>query len=532
MSQEQTLPVSTDVLVIGHGPVGAALSCLLGRLNVETVVVDVALDILQMPRAIALDNEALRILQMAGLGEDAFARIPIPEVRMICPHVGLFNRVNTSGHIDGHPKLATFYQPELERALRKEATRHSSVRTYAGWELLSFEETSEGVTARLKHLDGHEHSMKVRYLIGADGASSRVRTLIGQDFKGETYSEDWLIVDAGQRHDSAIDHIEFICDPKRPTPHMPAPDGRERWEFMLQPGETRAEMESPERIAELLKRWVSPSELTIERKAVYRFHARCCDSFQKGRVFLVGDAAHITPPFVGQGLVAGLRDVANLAWKLKWVLHHGGSTALLDSYDRERRPHARRMINLAKLMGRMVMPSSRAAAILIHGGLKLLRLMPPVRTFFEELKVKPANAFDRGFFAQGLRHRRLRTGAQMPQAVVRGPDGALGLSDDVLGDALTLIGFGVNPQTLLSPELIKSWQACGGEFVQIGDRRLHQAVGTRVIEDIDGTLVAQADKGWLVVCRPDHFIMDMAPAGDAARLVGDALARMICEKLP
>lgn len=526
MNQEHTLPTHTEVLVIGHGPVGAALSCLLGRLKVEVVVVDVALDILEMPRAIALDNEALRILQMAGLGEDAFARIPIHEVRMICPHVGLFNRVNSSGHIDGHPKLVTFYQPELERALRREASRHASISTFAGWELLSFGETSEGVIARLRHLDGREHELRARYLIGADGASSRVRTLIGQDFKGETYSEDWLIVDAGQRHDTAIDHVEFICDPKRPTPHMPAPDGRERWEFMLQPGETREEMESPARIAELLKPWVSPSELTIERKAVYRFHARCCDSFQKGRVFLVGDAAHITPPFVGQGLVAGLRDVANLAWKLKWVLHHGTSLSLLDSYDLERRPHAQRMINLAKLMGRMVMPSSRAAAILIHGGLKALRLMPPVRSFFEELKVKPANAFDQGFFTQGLRHRGLRTGTQLPQVVVRDSDATLGFSDDLLGDSLVLIGFGLDPQLLLSSTLIERWQRRGGEFVQIGDRRLHQASSTRVIEDINGMLTAQADKGWLVVCRPDRFIMDMAPASDAARLIGRALMSM------
>lgn len=524
MSHERTLPADTDVLVIGHGPVGAALSCLLGRMNVRTVVVDQALDILQMPRAIALDNEALRILQMAGLGDESFARIPIPEVRMICPHVGLFNRADTSGHLDGHPKLVTFYQPEMERALRDEAARHASVSTYAGWELLSFEEHADGVLATLKHLDGAEQVVKARYLIGADGASSRVRTLIGQDFKGETYSEDWLIVDANQRHDTAIDHVEFICDPKRPTPHMPAPGGRERWEFMLQPGETRAEMESPARIAELLKGWVSADALTIERKAVYRFHARCCDSFQKGRVFLVGDAAHITPPFVGQGLVAGLRDVANLAWKLKWVLHHGAGTALLDSYDQERRPHARRMIELAKLMGRLVMPSSRTAAVLIHGGMKLLRLIPPVRSFFEDLKVKPANTFTAGCFTSGRRHRALRTGAQLPQAVVRHPDGSLGLSDDVLGDALTLVGFGVNPQTLLTSEASAAWQRAGGEFVQIGERRLHQAGETRVLEDIDGTLLAQAERGWLVVCRPDRCIMDMADGSDAGDLVDRVLA--------
>lgn len=523
MSEERMLPTHTDVLVIGQGPVGAALGCLLGRQGVAAVVVDKALDILHMPRAIALDNEALRILQMAGLDESAFARIPIPEVRMTCPQVGLFNRVNTEGHIDGHPKLVTFYQPELERALRDEMAGHAGVSAFAGWELMSFAESGDLVSARLRNLQGEEQVVTARYLVGADGASSRIRTLIGQDFQGQTYSEDWLIVDAARREGKAIDHVEFICDAGRPTPHMPAPGGRERWEFMLQPGESREDMERPERIAELLRPWVAEQDLTIERKAVYRFHARCCESFSRGRVFLVGDAAHITPPFVGQGLVAGLRDVANLAWKLKWVLHFGAHADVLGSYDQERRPHARRMINLARFMGHMVMPSSRMAAIALHGGMRLMRLLPKARRFFEELGVKPANVFDRGLFFRNERHRELRSGAQLPQRVVRFPDGRLGLSDEAIGDALTLVGFGVDPCASLTAGSIQAWRQAGGQFVQVGGRRPGQAGATCYIEDVDGHLAAQAEQGWLVVCRPDRFILGMGPARGAARLLHDAL---------
>ncbi len=210
MSEERMLPTHTDVLVIGQGPVGTALGCLLGRQGVAAVEVDKALDILHMPRAIALDNEALRILQMAGLDESAFARIPIPEVRMTCPQVGLFNRVNTEGHIDGHPKLVTFYQPELERALRDEMAGHAGVSAFAGWELMSFAESGDLVSARLRNLQGEEQVVTARYLVGADGASSRIRTLIGQDFQGQTYSEDWLIVDAARREGKAIDHVEHL----------------------------------------------------------------------------------------------------------------------------------------------------------------------------------------------------------------------------------------------------------------------------------------------------------------------------------
>lgn len=524
MSHPHEMPTHTDVLVVGHGPVGAVLGCLLGRHGVETLIIDPVAEVLQMPRAIALDNEALRILQMAGLGDASFGRIVIPEVLMHSPQIGMFNRVNTSGYIDGHPKLVTFYQPELEQALRRESARHACVTQRPGWVLTSCLQDQDGVLAMIQYADGQICSVRARYLIGADGASSRVRTLIGQDFKGQTYSEDWLIVDAAGRDAVAIDHVEFLCDSRRPTPHMPAPGGRERWEFMLQPGETREEMERPERIAELLTPWIKPEDLKIERKAVYRFHARCCDCFQQGRVFLAGDAAHITPPFVGQGLVAGLRDAANLSWKLAWVLRYHASPRILDSYDMERRPHAQRMINLAKQMGQLVMPSNRVKSFLVHGSLRFMRLIPMLRNFFEELKVKPANRFSHGLFAGSRKHRRLVAGAQLPQAMVRTSGGAQLPSDEVLGGAFSLIGFGVDPQGLLSADLNAAWRSAGGHFVQIGDRRLHANSDTLVVDDIDGALITQARKGWLVVCRPDRVIMSMSEASDAEQLLQSCLA--------
>jgi 3-(3-hydroxy-phenyl)propionate hydroxylase len=372
------IPETVDVLIVGYGPVGAAVAALLGRYGVRTLVVDKAPDILMAPRAIALDNEALRILQMVGLPEDAFEKVAIPHVRMHCPHVGEFSRLNTSGSIDGHPKLVTFYQPDLERALRKRAEDHTSVETLACTEMRDFVEENDGIRAMLKLEDGSVAVVKSRYLVGADGAGSKVRKAIGQDFGGKTYAEDWLIVDA-RNVPGAFDHVEFICDPARPTPHMIAPGGRIRWEFMLRPGESREEMEKDQTIARLLAPWAKAGALEIERKAVYRFHARSCERYSKGRVFLVGDAAHITPPFVGQGLVAGLRDAANLAWKLAFVIKGNAAPAILETYDQERRPHATKMIGLAKLMGGLVMPSSRFMAVLIHGTMALLRRMPGLR---------------------------------------------------------------------------------------------------------------------------------------------------------
>ncbi|MGF6138929.1 bifunctional 3-(3-hydroxy-phenyl)propionate/3-hydroxycinnamic acid hydroxylase [Pseudomonas laurylsulfatiphila] len=516
------LPSSTvDVLVVGNGPVGATIAALLGRYGVTTLVLDKLHDIVLMPRAIALDNEALRILQLAGLSEDAFEKIAIPEVRMHSPVLGQFGRADTQGCIDGHPKLVTFYQPDLERAMRGQVSRLKSVTSLGGFELESLVEEADGVVATVRDENGQSHSVRAQYLIGADGASSRVRALIGQEFEGQTYAEDWLIVDARNRHQSAIDHIEFICDPRRPTPHMPAPGGRERWEFMLQPGESREELESPESIARLIAPWVNPQELEIERKAVYRFHARCCNRFSKGRTFLVGDAAHITPPFVGQGLVAGLRDGANLAWKLAWVLRGHAAPAILDTYDTERRPHAQSMINLAKLMGRLVMPKNKVAAFFIHGLMRTLALTPATRRYFEQLDIKPKNTFKHGLFVQHRRGDKLVRGSLFPQAWVRTLQKQIKLSDDALGDNLTLVGFGVDPLSLLTTDQIVSWEKMGGHFLEVRPRGQRSGGRCDFIEDMNHDILPLAAKGTLVAVRPDRIIMHHAPGAEASRLLRD-----------
>lgn len=520
--KKEALPRTTDVLVIGYGPVGAALCALLGRYGVTTLVVDKVAEVMLAPRAIALDNEALRILQMAGLGEDAFDRIAIPEVKMHCAYLGEFGRANTSGTLDGHPKLVTFYQPDLERALRRQVDAYPCVTFRDGYELVDLDQSENGVTAHLKDQDGGRHEVSAHYLVGADGASSTVRGLIGQDFQGETYPEDWLIVDTKAREGKAIDHVEFLCDTARPTPHMPAPGGRERWEFMLQPGETHEDMERPEKVAELLAPWIAPEDLVIERKAVYRFHARCCGAFQKGRVFLAGDAAHITPPFVGQGLVAGLRDVANLGWKLAWVVNGQAAPALLDSYDRERRPHAKKMIRLAKLMGSLVMPRSRLKAVTVHGAMRLFRFVPLLRRQLEELEIKPANRFRHGCLIKGRGRKGVIRGATLAQGLVR-HDGHIRPSDDVLGDHLTLIGFGVDPREALDDAAQARWQAHGGAFLQVGLRGQHPGIGIAFAEDLSDCLANGPSRGSLVVCRPDRVILHDGPAHHAARIVEDCL---------
>jgi 3-(3-hydroxy-phenyl)propionate hydroxylase len=519
------LPAIVDVLVAGFGPVGAAIANLLGRYGLRVLVIDKDKDIFMSPRAIALDNEALRILQSVGLKEGDFETIAIPYVRMVCPYMGEFGRVNTLGCIDGHPKLVTFYQPELERALRTRLAAYRSVHTALGVTLTGFSQSADSVTATLELEGGRKASVTARYLIGVDGASSIVRKLIGEEFLGETYGEDWLIVDA-KNVPSPIDHIEFICDHRRPTPHMVAPGGRERWEFMLHPGEGREEMESEANIRKLLARWTTPEQITLERKAVYRFHARVAREFSKGRVFLAGDAAHITPPFVGQGLVAGLRDAVNLCWKLAWVIQGRAAESILDSYNQERRPHAEAMISLAKFMGKMVMPRNAIAAVLIHGIMRLVRLIPPIRRQFDDQGVKPKNEFYKGLFMKKSAGSKLVRGGVLPQGWVRGADGSMLLSDDVFGTSLTLIGFGSDAAAALDERTHRAFTAAGGKIVQIAHRGQHlHLVPERCWEDLEGAFMPKSVPfGWAAIVRPDRTIINDGPVTEASRLVSESLA--------
>lgn len=521
-------PIDTDVIVVGLGPVGAALALLLGRYGIRVLAIDKATEIFTKPRAIALDNEALRILQMVGLQDGELSTVAIPQVVYHSPLFGRFARVGTAGVIDGHPMLVTFYQPELEQLLRRRLRACDGVEMRLGVALESLVDDGEQVQAVLRDDDGRQWPARARYLVGCDGANSLVRRLLGLEFEGRTFAQDWLIVDALEVPDP-VDHIEFLCDPRRPTPHMVAPGGRQRWEFMLHPGEDAQAMEHPDSVRRLLAPWCDAARIHIERTAVYRFHAREARAFNAGRCFLAGDAAHITPPFAGQGLVAGLRDVANLAWKLAWVVHGRADAAILASYDAERRPHARKIINLARFLGALVMPRNRAAAFVLHGLIRAMRVLPQGRALFDDLKIKPENTFGKGLFWRRRRGERLRAGAQMPQAWVRTAGGTPMLSDDALGLHWALVGVGVDPVEHLRADQLHRWQRAGGKVWQWCQRAQaqHLAAADRRLEALDETLLPRrVPLGWVFIVRPDRCVMAEGPVDELRELLDQALQRL------
>jgi 3-(3-hydroxy-phenyl)propionate hydroxylase len=520
--------VETDILIVGFGPVGAALANLLGRHGLRVLVVDKATEVFTKPRAIALDNEALRILQMVGVGDGEFETVAIPQVQYHSPLFGRFARISTAGIIDGHPMLVTFYQPELEHLLRAKLAAYATVQTRLGCELVSLHDDGACVHAELKDAAGQPWQARARFVVGCDGANSLVRRLLGLEFEGQTFSQDWLIVDA-QNVPNPVDHIEFICDPRRPTPHMVAPGGRQRWEFMLHPGEDAREIEKPESVRCLLAPWCDTNQIQIERTAVYRFHAREARAFSKGRCFLAGDAAHITPPFAGQGLVAGLRDVANLAWKLTWVVRGQADARILESYDAERRPHAKKIIKLARFLGALVMPSNRAVAFVLHGLIRAVRLLPPGRALFDDLKIKPENTFDEGLFWRNRQHERLRAGASLPQGWVRAAEGRPVLSDDAFGLHWALVGVGVDPMSRIRADQSERWQLAGGKVWQWCQRAQaqHLASPERRLEALDETLLPKrVPLDWVFIVRPDRCVMAEGPIEQVQALLDQALKHL------
>jgi len=315
--------------------------------------------------------------------------------------------------------------------------------------------------------------------------------------QGESYPQDWLVVDTKNVSD-AIEHVEFWCDPARPSPRMPAPGRRQRWELMLRPGETSEEMQRESVARELLRPWLGSQNVEIERVAVYRFQARIADRFSSGRVFLAGDAAHLTPPFAGQGLVSGLRDVGNLAWKLAWVLRGHATTGILASYDVERRPHAKSTIDLARFMGRMIMPSNMPTAFLVHGAMRVVDALPYTRRLFRDLEIKPKNAFARGLFTRSRGP--LRAGASFPQSRVKRGENEV-WSDDLLGDHISFVGLGTALQ--VPTDLRERWRARGGQMLEL-ELPSPRGVGAAVV-------------------RPDRVVMLQGRPSPATPLVEDAL---------
>jgi 3-(3-hydroxy-phenyl)propionate hydroxylase len=355
------------VVIVGAGPVGVTAATLLARRGVASVLLEKYQAPYPLPRAVHLDDEVARILQAAGVAEQ-FTKIsrPMPGMRLVdAQHKTMaeFSRTGGNGP-NGHPRANMFDQPELEQILLDNLAAHPLVTLRRGCEVTSIEGTGP-VTVRYTQ-DGAQHQITASALLGADGANSLVRQAMGSSMRDLRFEERWLVLDVRSPHAlCGWGGVYQICDPARAATFMHVTGDRYRWEFRLTDGETADDLIAPGHLARLLKPWTPDiASLQIIRQATYTFRARVADRWRTGRVFLLGDAAHQTPPFIGQGLGAGLRDAANLIWKLAAVLHGQADEQILDTYEQERRPHAIRTIRAAVTVGWALTGGQDRAAII------------------------------------------------------------------------------------------------------------------------------------------------------------------------
>jgi 3-(3-hydroxy-phenyl)propionate hydroxylase len=348
----------TDVLIAGLGPVGAVLAVYLGRLGVNVIAIERDKGVYPVPRAAHLDHETMRLLHLAG-GAEAVAAASQPlssyEFRSGSGELLMGFLPGGATAPTGFPASSMFHQPTLEHAVRARLATLPNVSARLGQSLAGYEASGAGVVATIKGEEG-DYTVAARFLVGCDGGGSIVRRLAGIALDDMGFDEPWLVIDTTLKHGVKALSTAGIqyCDPKRPVTSMPMAPGRHRWEFMLRDGEVPEDISRDERIAELIAPFADPASVVIERRAVYRFHALSAQSWRKGPVLLAGDAAHQMPPFMGQGLCSGVRDAANLAWKLAAVIGGRASDALLDSYQAERAPHVQAITEAAVFMGRVV----------------------------------------------------------------------------------------------------------------------------------------------------------------------------------
>ncbi|MDX6421352.1 MAG: 3-(3-hydroxy-phenyl)propionate hydroxylase, partial [Trebonia sp.] len=438
--------VTTDVAVIGAGPCGITMANLLAVYGVRAVVIDAQPGIYEYPRAVGIDDESLRTYQAIGvvrrLLEDIVQNTPI---RYYTSRGRLMAHVEPSVRPFGWPRRNNFLQPLFEAALREKAAESDLVELWLGACLTSYEQDADGVTADITGSAVEAVRLRARYLVGTDGGRSTVRKIAGVGMTGATAPSKWLVVDVA---DDELDapYSAVYCDPVRPVLMVPLPYGHRRWEFKLNDTDDEAALTDPRRVlAELIAPRYGTTPLPrVLRSAVYLHHSRTAERFRAGRVFLAGDAAHLQPPFFGQGMNSGIRDATNLAWKLALVLNGSAGDGLLDTYDSERLEHAATMVNFATRMGQMYSPHNRATERVRDIAFRGAQKIPGARDYILQMKYKPMPRYTRGAVVPYAgASKDVPIGRMFIQPAVENADGDRVMLDDALGNSFALLGLHV-----------------------------------------------------------------------------------------
>jgi 3-(3-hydroxy-phenyl)propionate hydroxylase len=509
-----------DVVIVGCGPVGASAANLIGQTGLKTLVIDRALAPYDHPRAVHLDHEIMRIFQGAGLAGQVLPILSTPAGSMQFGAdrdvIRQFRKIVITDRL-GWASDYFFYQPELEAVLRAELLTRSNVSVSLGMSLVGLERIGDLIELTLEDHEGHRSIARAIYVIGCDGGRSEVRRQLRIDLEDLGFDESWVVVDAlvdGRISFPELkgvpegvdlqDVLIMIGDPSRPISIIPGHGRHRRWEFMLLPGETPESASAPEFLQAILAPWTREARFEIKRAAVYRFHGLLANHWRAGNIFLAGDAAHQTPPFFGQGLCHGIRDVANLAWKLRLVKDGIASAELLDSYQTERKPQVRAVIEASIRTGRYFCTLDTQAAKERDASMRQVA----VKTKPGYVDIIPP--LDNGVVAPGGCSGK---GVRFIQPRVSSLYGKVSLLDDVTGGGFVLLTL--NEAATISEIAAKTWVRIGGKSFTIRPR------GGSIPSLHNGDLIDMSGEleSWLhehistaVLLRPDAYVFGTACA--------------------
>lgn len=513
-----------DVVQIGFGPISQVLALMLARQGHRIAVVERWSQPYALPRAVCIDHEAARILRAIGVGEG------LERVSQPAPRYEWFNAkweellsIDWSADsVSGGPEVNFVHQPSLEGEFRAELTKLRNVEQNLGWEFASFTEHGDHVEVELREFEGtRTRTLRTRYLIGADGANSLVRETLGIGREDRGFQADWLIADMELNPGVVLDipACGQYCNPERPTTIVPGGihNGRvcRRWEFMRLPNETREQLQDEKHVWSLLTPWVKPDQADLIRHAIYTFRSLVADTWRGGRVLLAGDAAHTMPPFMGQGMCAGIRDAWNLSWKLDAVLRGRADPELLDTYTPERKPHVTGVIDASVYLGRIICIADPAEAAERDRKFKAGTNdpLPPFPHLTAGLLAKGADGKPSGI-----------AGLLSPHGTVRWR-GREGRWDEVVGLGCCVVVRDREPAELLRPEQLETLEQIGAHVIGIAaEPRGDLAV------DVDGKYCAflEAHGAAGMVMRPDFYIFGATKeAGGLETLIDELLAALV-----
>ena len=464
-----------DVAIVGYGPVGQMAAILLGRTGYSVVALERWPSLYPRPRAVHYDDEVARIFQRAGIAD---------QLEAITEPATTYRWENASGQTlmmldrskpgpSGWPAATMFSQPQLERLLDETTKAIPCVEVLQGWEVTDVTDRGEQVLLSARHgapegerwvPSGDEREISARYVIGCDGANSLVRERMGTAVEDLGFAFDWLIADTIPHDPGLLAGVNLQrCDPARPTTLVSGGPGRRRWEWMLLPGETRKQVEDPEFVWSMLAQsGVSPDDVELERHTVYTFRARWAERWRVGRMLLAGDAAHQMPPFAGQGMCSGMRDVITLAWQLDLVLRGLANSSLLDAYSSERRQHLQHAIAVSVELGKVICIADEAEAAARDEVLLAVAAdpaIPPIEP--------PAPALGPGIHEGAEAGDSPAAAGQLfPQARVC-LDGGDQLLEDAIGGGFVLYALDVDPERLLDAAGSDYLRTLGASFVNV-----------------------------------------------------------------